>query len=148
MKTEGQETEVDAIKSIISRQFSSLSWDQENAADWETFKSDFLPHATLFPSARPVAPLEMDSFVDRMKRLASTDLQSFHENVLGSHVSVFGNVAVAVVACENTENDQDVNRNVEMMLLVKDGGTWKIAAQAWDKATEANPVPKDLLTGP
>jgi hypothetical protein len=32
-----------------------------------------------------------------------------------------------------------------MMLLVKDAGEWKIAAQAWDKATEAQSIPAELL---
>jgi hypothetical protein len=67
--------------------------------------------------------------------------------VLGTHVGVFGNVAVALAACENTENGSTVTRNVEALLLVKDG-TWKIAAQAWDKADAARPVPAELVTAP
>lgn len=145
MQTENQITDVEAINSIISRQFGSLSWNRENMADWEAFKSDFLPRASLFPSARPVAPQTVDDFVDRMKGLVGKELKSFHENVLGTFVRIYGNVAVAIVACENTENNQDINRNVEMMLLVKQGETWKIAAQAWDKATDANPIPKEVL---
>ena len=108
------------------------------------FRGDFLPQAALFPSARPAAAWKVDEFIGRMKSLAGKELRSFHENVLGTQVRVFGNIAMAAVACENTENDLDTNRNIEMMLLIKDEGTWKIAAQAWDKATETNPVPKDL----
>jgi hypothetical protein len=38
-----------------------------------------------------------------MKGLAGTKLRSFSEEVLGTHIHVFGNVAVA--ACKITEND-------------------------------------------
>jgi hypothetical protein len=83
-----------------------------------------------------------------MKTLAAATLPSFRETVLGSVVHVFGNVAVAVAACENTENETEISRNVEMLLLVKTGGKWRIAAQAWDKAGDAAPVPAWLLAAP
>ncbi|MER8472770.1 hypothetical protein NKH23_25735 [Mesorhizobium sp. M1328] len=72
-------------------------------------------------------------------------MQSFDETVLVSKIYVFGNVAVAVTACENVENESNVERVVEMMLLVKEQGSWKIAAQAWDKASESQPIPADIL---
>ena len=31
------------------------------------------------------------------------------------------------------------------MLLLKDAGTWRIASQAWDKESAANPIPPTLL---
>ena len=65
----------------------------------------------------------------------------------GAEIKVFGNVAVAVAACETVENGADVNRNVEVLLLVREDGRWKIAAQAWDKASESSPVPGDPLAG-
>ena len=77
--------------------------------------------------------------------MGTTTLHSFNEVVIGSEVHVFGNIAVAIIACENTENETEVNHNVEMMLLVKDEGLWKIAAQAWDKESETTPIPTELL---
>jgi hypothetical protein len=70
------------------------------------------------------------------------ELQSFHERVLGTEIRIFGNVALAVVACEVTENETDISRSVEMLLLVKDEGQWRIVSQAWDRATAENPVPE------
>ena len=61
---------------------------------------------------------------------------------------MFCNLAVAVVACEMTENDTRVNRGVEMMLLIKDGGEWKIVAQAWDTENKSRPIPPDLRQAP
>ena len=37
-------------------------------------------------------------------------------------------------------NDAEPSRNVEMLLLVKTDGAWKIAAQCWDLESQADPV--------
>lgn len=107
-----------------------------------------LPGAPLYAAARPVKSQSAQDFVDRMKGLAGTKLRSFAEAVLGVEVRVFGNVAVAVAGCEITENDADVTRGVEMLLLVKDAGAWWIAAQAWDTERDGRRLPVDLLTPP
>jgi ketosteroid isomerase-like protein len=65
--------------------------------------------------------------------------------MLGAEIKVFGNVAVAMAACENTENGTTITRNVEALLLVKEDGAWKIVSQAWDTESETNPVPAHLL---
>jgi hypothetical protein len=140
-----QGSDIEAIRALIARQFASMSWKANAAPDWRMFKSDFLPQAVLYASTRPVRAQSLEAFVERMDRLAGTTLRSFNEVVLGSDVRVFGNVAVAVVACENTENETEINRNVEMMLLVKDDGLWKIVAQAWDKESESALIPTELV---
>ncbi len=115
------------------------------APDLDKFAADFLPGASLFASARPARAQSVGQFAERMKGLVGTTLKSFDEQVIGARIHVFGNVAVAVAACENTENGAEINRKVEMMLLVKDDGYWKIAAQAWDKATDARPISAEFL---
>jgi hypothetical protein len=80
-----------------------------------------------------------------MKGLAGTKPRSFAEAALGIEVSIFGNIAVAVAGCEIIENDSDVSRGMEMMLLVKDAGAWRIAAQAWDAENETRHLPHELL---
>jgi hypothetical protein len=114
--------DVRAIEAIIARQFGSLSWDPNTEGKWATFAADFHPDATLFPAARPAKPQAVADFVTRMKGLAGTKLRSFREEVLGTHIHVFGNVAVAIAACEITENDAEVTRGVEMLLLARDEG--------------------------
>jgi len=143
--SEAVDEDVRAIEDLIARQFASMSWQVGGAPDLEKFGSDFLPGASLFASARPVRAQSVGQFAERMKSIVGTTLRSFDEQVIGTRIHVFGNVAVAVAACENTENGAEINRNIEMMLLVKDGGQWKIAAQAWDKATDAHPIPTELL---
>jgi len=134
-----------AIRDLIDRQFASMSWSAGKGPDTVTLRNDFLDGAPLYPSARPVSMRSVDEFTERMGELARTTLTSFYERVIGSKVLIFGNVAVAAVTCENTENGGEVNRNVEMMLLVKSEGHWKIAAQAWDKGTNSVPIPAELL---
>ena len=122
------------IRALIERQFASLSWTPQSSADWDGFAADFLPDARLWPSARPAASCSVDSFVVRMKGLAGGSLLSLQETLAGLEIIVSGNVAVAAAICEMAENGGLPNRNVEMLLLVKSGGAWRIASQAWDAA--------------
>jgi hypothetical protein len=132
-------------RSAVQRQFGSLSWNDATPPDFDTFAADFHADANLYPSSRPSQAQTVAAFVRRMRTLAATDLRRFDETVLGSDIRIFGNIAVATVACEQIENGSDTNRTIEMLLLVKSEGAWQIAAQAWDKSSEANPVPADLL---
>lgn len=143
-----QSDDVAAIRALIARQFESLNWSGNAPADWDGFSGDFLDGATLFPAARPAAPQTVAAFVERMKTLSRSALRSFHEAFLGSDIQVFGNVAVAVAAVEITENNAEISRSVEMMLLVRSDGAWRIASQAWDKASADNPIPNRLLMQP
>jgi len=137
----------DAIEAIIKRQFASLDWSPGKSADWQAFAADFFPDASLYPAARPARRQTVDAFVERMKGLVGTKLRSFKETVLGTEIHIFGNVAVALAACEITENDADVSRGVEALLLVKDAGAWRIVSQAWDTESEAKPIPEHLAGG-
>jgi hypothetical protein len=75
---------------------------------------------------------------------ADGKITTFHETMLGTTIHVFGNVAVALGACEMLENGEEVTRDVGAFLFVKDAGRWRIAGQAWDLETEANPIPAHL----
>lgn len=136
-----------AIKAIIARQFASLSWAAGASPDGDRFAADFLDGATLYPAARPASPQTVKAFVDRIRGLAGTTLRSLEETVLGTEIIVFGNVAVAVAGCGMVENGSERSRAVEMMLLIKTGGTWRIASQAWDRVSDARPIPGRLLSG-
>ena len=134
-----------AIKAIIDRQFASLNWDPTKSANWSAFVSDFLPGASLYPAARPAHSQKPEEFVDRMKSLAASTLDSFKEIPLGYKIHVFGTVAVAVAVCQITENDTKVTRGIEMILLVKTAERWQIVSQAWDTEGETKPIPDELL---
>jgi ketosteroid isomerase-like protein len=147
METREHGDDVQAIEAVIARQFGSLNWDQGTDGKWETFAADFHPDAALFPAARPAKSQAVEDFIARMKGLAGTKLRSFREEVLGTHIHVFGNVALAVAACEITENEAEVNRGVEMLLLVRDEGRWRIVSQAWDTESPSKPIPAFLTAG-
>ncbi|MEW6641999.1 MAG: nuclear transport factor 2 family protein [Pseudomonadota bacterium] len=138
------EDDVQAIAAVIARQFASLSWTEGRGGNWDAFAADFLPGAVLIAAARPAAVQTVDTFVARMQKLAAGDLCALRESVLGQHIRVFGNIAIAAVGCGMVENDAAHSQSVETMLLVKTGGVWRIAAQAWDKASDAQPLPDDL----
>ena len=147
MPHDDQHADEVAIRAVIDRQFASLSWDENVAPGWDDFAGDFLDGASLYPAARPARRANVADFVGRMRDLSATSLQSLREMVLGADIRVFGNIAVAAVAAEMIENGTETNRSVEMMLLVKSEGHWKIVAQAWDKASETNPLPDALVSG-
>jgi Domain of unknown function (DUF4440) len=132
-----------AIEAIIERQFASLGWSPSRSAGWQAFAADFFPDASLYPAARPARRQTVDAFVERMKGLGRK-LRSFRESVLGTEIHIFGNVAVALAGCEITENDAEVSRGVEALLLIKDEGTWRIVSQAWDTESETKPIPERL----
>lgn len=136
--------DVQAIKALIGAHFDALRWSPGTRADWAIFAADFLPDASLFPSARPVRRQTLDAFITRMNGVAEGPLRSFEEKTLGMQVLVFGNVAVVLAASEMLENGSEVNHDVSGYLLLKDGGKWRIAAHAWDKANEQRPVPEHL----
>ena len=137
--------DTEAIRHLIARQFNSMCWTPNNSADWKAFAADFAPWAAVYPATRPAQHQTVERFVERMTGLAENTLQTFFEAPLGIVVHVFGNVAVAAAGCEMTENGTKVNRGVEMMLLVKDEGVWKIVALAWDTEKKAGlHIPNEL----
>ena len=79
-----------------------------------------------------------------MDGVAQGALRSFEERTLGMRVLAFGNVAVVLAASEMLENGTEVNHDVSGYLLLKDEGKWRIAAHAWDKASDEKPVPENL----
>jgi transposase InsO family protein len=147
METSEHVDDVRAIEAVIARQFASLNWSPGTSADWEGFAADFFPEASLYPAARPAKRQNVEAFIQRMKGLAGTKLRSFEEAVLGTEIHVFGNVAVALAGCEITENHAEVNRGVEMLLLVKNAGAWQIVSQAWDMESPSERIPRRLLAG-
>jgi hypothetical protein len=143
----GSAEEIRAIEALIRRQFASLAWAPGRPADWEGFAADFLDGAVLVPAARPAAPRDVPSFVERMRRMAEDSLARFDERFLGAEIRVFGNIAVALAAVEIVENGTEASRNVEALLLVRTDGAWRIAGQAWDPAGPDRPVPTALRGG-
>ncbi len=133
-----------AVRALIGAHFQGLKWTPTTQADWSTFAADFLPDASLFPAARPAQAKTLDTFIERMNGVAQGSLRSFEERTLGMQILFFGNVAVVLAASELLENETEVNHDLSGYLLVKNEGKWRIAAHAWDQASEQMPVPEHL----
>ena len=121
-----------------------MRWQPGSNPDWERFRQDFLPEAQLFGAARPVQPRTVEGFIERMETVARKNLHTFEEHTRDMKILRFGNVAVALALSEMLENGEEENQDISGYLLVKSDGKWRIAAHAWDQATEENPAPKDL----
>jgi len=139
-----QSDDMPAIRALIGAHFQGLRWTPTTSPDWGAFTPDFLPDASLFPAARPVRRQTLDAFIARMNGVAQGTLRSFEETTLGMQALVFGNVAVVLAASQMLENGTELNHDVSGYLLVKNEGKWRIAAHAWDHATEQNSVPEHL----
>lgn len=144
MATVDENDDLQAIKSLIGAHFRGLRWTPASPADWGTFSADFLPDASLFAAARPARRQTLDAFITRMNGVAQGPLRSFEETTLGMQILQFGNVAVVLSASEMVENGTEVNHDVSGYLLVKSEGMWRIAAHAWDHASDQLPVPQVL----
>lgn len=144
MAASEQADDLRAIKALIGAHFDALRWSPGTRVDWAKFSADFLPDASLFGAARPVRRQTLEAFIARMNGVAEGSLRSFEEKTLGMEVLIFGNVAVVLAASEMLENSTEVNHDVSGYLVLKDEGKWRIAAHAWDKATEELPMPDQL----
>ncbi len=142
--THNSDSDGSQIRALIGAHFDALKWSPGSNSDWKTFSTDFLPEAQLFPAARPVRAKSFNEFIERMNRVAQGSLQDFEERTLGMTIQRFGNVAVVMAASEMLENKEDVNHDVSGYLVVKSEDRWRIAAHAWDKASEDSPVPEQL----
>ena len=134
----------DKIRILIKDHFEGMRWTPDTSPDWERFSADFLPGASLFSAARPVQIRTLEAFIDRMNGVAGSTLHTFEEHTLGMQIRGFGNIAVVLAASEMLENEVETNHDVSGYLLVKDEGEWRIAAHAWDKASDQMPVLEHL----
>jgi hypothetical protein len=126
------------IRRLLEGQFAALCWNDGSEPDWAAFAAGFVDGAPFYPAVRPVQARRVEEFLRRMDALRNDGrLRSFAERPLGLQVIACRNVAVALAGCEMTENGSAVTRDVNAVLLVKDEGGWRIAAQAW------NAVPPD-----
>jgi Domain of unknown function (DUF4440) len=141
--------DVAAIRTIIATQFECMDWEPGRPADWSRFASLFFQNTTLIPAARPARRQTVEEFIERMKGLEEKGrLRTFRERMLGSTIHVFGNIAVAIAACEMTENEEAVTRDVSGFLFIRDDKEWLIAGQAWDLETSVKAIPADLASAP
>ena len=136
--------DMQAIKALIAAHFDGLRWTPDTRPDWARFSADFLADASLFPAARPVRRQTLDAFITRMDAVAKGALRSFEETTLGMQILVFGNVAVVLSASRMLENNTETNHDVSAYLVLKDAGKWRIAAHAWDHASDQLPLPERL----
>ena len=147
--TAEQKSDIEAIARLLESSFDAISWSPDGGPDWEAFFGPYLEGAVLAPSARPAALTGPQAFRTRMDAQRSDGAMThFEEASTGVFVRVFGNVAIAANAFRGKVNQQSEFEGVNMYVLVKDAGAWKVACVAWDNATPERPVPTEFLARP
>jgi hypothetical protein len=132
------------IRSLIGAHFEPMRWSPGADPDWDLFREDFLPEAVLVGAARPAIVRSLEGFISRMDDVARANLRSFEEHTRQMKILRFGNLAVVLAVSELLENAADISHDVSGFLLVKSGGRWMIAAHAWDRRGDDDPIPEDL----
>ncbi len=140
MAYQDQALDIQAIKSVIEKQFASASWNSYKQPDWDGFQSVFHKNATLYAADQHGSAVTSQDFMQRLKEQSKTTRRTLQETALKVDAFVSGNIATAIVDCENIANGHEVHRTIEMLLLVKNYDGWKIVSQAWDKARPVEPV--------
>jgi hypothetical protein len=135
------------IAAIVQRMFDAISWSPEQAPDFPAFRASVRDDAVLIPSARPAKTTDMTNFLIGMKTQRDNgNLVDFEETALGTHVRVFGNIAVAIGGYESMANKGKPGRGANVFLLVRGDKGWEIAAMAWDNEKDGVMLPADLAS--
>lgn len=137
----------DDIRQLVGEHFEPMCWGKGTEPAWNRFRDDFHEGAVLCGAARPAQPRSVESFIDRMEKVARKNLHSFQEHTRGLKILRFGNVAVVLAISELLENGAETNQDISGYLLVKSEGSWSILGHAWDQVSEDNPVPDWLPSG-
>lgn len=144
--TDAYGDDVKAINTVIDGLFEAISWTPDRPADWQALAQSFHDDAVMIPSARPIATVDVRTFSDRMQaQRDSGALTSFEERVLHNTVHVMGNAASVANVYEGVANGGAPFRGVNMLLLSKEDGRWKVVAMTWAQETDDAPLPAALL---
>jgi hypothetical protein len=137
------ESDKEKIRELIDRMFTSISWTDDKAPDWDAFSSTFCAGGKMVPSARPVVVKGVDAFTAEMEQQRkSGQLTRLSEKALGYDIRVFANIAVAMYSFHADINADSQSRGVNAFLLVKEAGEWSVVATAWDNEDSENPLPQ------
>jgi hypothetical protein len=132
------------ILAIIDSMYRAISWNDGVQPDFDRFRAAVRNDAVVIPAARPAGPTDIESFVDRMRRLhAEGVIKTFEEAGIKNTVKVFGNIAVAMGSFKALV-DGSANCGVNAWLFIREGGDWQITAMAWDNETAATPLTGEL----
>ncbi len=124
------------LRALGQKMMAALSWTSTQAPDWDTFRSLFHVDARLVPAARPVTPIPVEAFIERMEaQRMNGSLADFKEAQLSLTVHVFGNVASVFQAYSTVVNEGKPGQGISAMVWVNDGGRWQCINMAWDAET-------------
>ncbi|ABQ66869.1 hypothetical protein Swit_0501 [Rhizorhabdus wittichii RW1] len=133
------------IREIVEQMFEAINWSADKAPDFTAFAAAVRKDALLAPSARPVSPTDIETFVGRMRgQYESGGMKTFDERANKTIVKVFGNLAVAIGSYRAQIDGGPIGRGANGFLLVRNDGDWQIAAMGWDSEGEDKPMPAEL----
>ena len=90
----------DEIETLVGEHFEPMIWSDDTEPDWDRFRDDFYECAALCGAARPAQLRSVESFIERMEKVARKNLRSFEEHARGMKILRFDNIAVVLAVSE------------------------------------------------
>jgi hypothetical protein len=125
------------LDGLMHRFYEVISFEDGGEPDWESMRGLFSARARI----TRVTPEAIDYMsVEDFRNMAEEMLEvgaftSFHERELGRSVQRFGHVMHVASAYEtkiSPEATDFIERGINSLQLLKEGGEWKILSLCWD----------------
>lgn len=138
------------IDQVMNNLYTSISFDGEKTADYDTFKSLFIDGARLISvhdtTSYQLTPADYESLM--LKRQKNGQLIAFTEKELFRKVDTYGNIAQVFSTYQTyleTPDGKDTARGINSIQLRKLNGRWKVVSTIWYEENEAHPLPDRYL---
>lgn len=147
--------DVESVDAIIAALYDVISGDAGVKRDWDRFRSLFIQHARLIPTARRQDGTRAHRVMtpEGYIQLSGAALENggFHERELGRRMDRYGNIAQVFSAYDSKRTRADAQpfaRGINSIQLWNDGTRWWVVSIFWEAETPQNPIPADLLKAP
>lgn len=139
-----------SIDSVVSELYESISFTEDKAPDFETFKSMFVDGARLISVKDTTSyVLTPDDYEQSMsQQRESGKIIAFEEKELQRRTEQYGNILHIFSTYQTyleTPEGTDSARGVNSIQLMKKEGDWKVTSLIWYEEDDANPLPEKYL---
>jgi hypothetical protein len=139
-----------SIDSIISDLYTSISFNENQDPDYETFKALFVEGASLISvkdtTSYTLSPKDYEQSMSRQRE--SGKIIAFEEKELHRQTEQFGNILHVFSTYQTyleTPDGTDSARGINSIQLMKKDGDWKVTSLIWYEEDDNHPLPEKYL---
>ncbi len=147
---EADPVHVASVSAIIKALYDSISFKQDETADWKKMRSLFIPDGRLLIPKRNTTDsisLTTEQFVERGKIVFASETfanKGFRETEIARREEAFGFIRHIFSAYEAVLSDIDdmvIGRGINSIQLLWESERWWIVSMVWDDERPDNPMP-------